>query len=82
MSINSNLGKGPNLFEIFHGIEGLGGEHFFSQARRVQFADAILQVVILIYVQPANGGAIDTEHDAVLAGRVARLMDAVIEWQD
>ena len=70
------------LFDITHGIERLGGEHFFSQAGRVQFADAVLPVIILIHVQSANGGAVDAEHDAGFAGRVAGLVDAVIEGQD
>ena len=39
-------------------------------------------MVILIYVQSAYGGAVDAEHDAGFAGRVARLVDAVIEGQD
>ncbi len=67
---------------VIHGFKRPGGEHFFSQAGRVQFADPVLQVVIFIYVQSADGGAVDAEHDAGFAGRIAGLVDAVIEGQN
>ena len=74
--------RAEQLCGIFHGFEGLGGEHLFSETGRVQFAHAVIQVVILIYVQSANRGAVDAEHDTGFAGRVAGLVDAVIEGQD
>lgn len=74
--------RANSLAGVIQGLQRPGGEHFFSQAGRVQFADAVLQVIILIDIQPANGGAVDAEHDAGLAVRVAGLVNAVIERQD
>jgi len=49
--------------EGFQHLFQLHEQHFFSQAGRVSFAHAVLQVVILIHKQSANGGAVDAEHD-------------------
>ena len=67
-----------SLFEIFHRIKRPSGKHLFSQARRVQFGYAVPQVIVLIHIQSADGGAVDAEHDTGFAGRVTGPVDAVV----
>ena len=72
------LRRGSNLFEILHGSKRLGRQQFLSQAGRIPFAQGVLQDVILIHVKPADGCAVNAEHQGGLIVGITGPVDAVV----